>query len=76
MDENKNIVPFDLISQIYTGSFLTKEQAEQFKDIFKNLTLVVRCKDCKNQYDPIHCQMYSEGMKTPDDWYCADGERR
>ena len=37
---------------------------------------VVRCKDCKYRWDPIQCDMYSEGMVTPDDWFCADGERR
>ena len=37
---------------------------------------VVRCQDCKYRFDSIRCQMYSEGMKTPDSWYCADGERR
>ena len=49
MDENKNVVPFDVIPQIYTGSFLTKEQAEQFKEAFKDMTVVVRCKDCKHR---------------------------
>jgi len=37
---------------------------------------VVRCKHCKYRRDPLRCQMDSEGMPTPDDWYCADGERR
>jgi hypothetical protein len=39
-----------------------------------NKELVI-CKHCKYRWDPIRCQMYSEGMKTPDDWYCADGEK-
>ena len=37
---------------------------------------VVRCKDCVNRHDPINCRMFSEGMDTSDDWFCADGERR
>ena len=37
---------------------------------------VVRCKNCKFWHDPISCQMYSEGMETGEDWFCADGERR
>ena len=41
-----------------------------------NVVRVVRCKDCKHRWHSINCQMYSEGMKTPDDWYCADGEQR
>lgn len=36
---------------------------------------LVMCKHCKHRWDPIRCQMYSEGMSTPDDWYCADGEK-
>lgn len=36
---------------------------------------LVMCKHCKYRWDSIGCQMYSEGMKTPDDWYCADGEK-
>lgn len=35
---------------------------------------LVMCKHCKYRWDPIGCQMYSEGMSTSDDWYCADGE--
>jgi hypothetical protein len=37
---------------------------------------IVRCKECVNRHDPINCRMYSEGMDTPDGWFCADGERR
>lgn len=36
---------------------------------------LIRCKDCKFRWDALNCQMYSEGMKTGDDWFCADGER-
>lgn len=41
-----------------------------------NMVEVVRCKDCKYRDDAIRCQLDSEGLKTPDDWFCADGERR
>lgn len=37
---------------------------------------VVRCKDCEFWHDSLGCQLYSEGLKTPEDWFCADGERR
>jgi hypothetical protein len=36
---------------------------------------IVRCKDCKWWHDAIQCSMYSEGMDTSSDWFCADGER-
>ena len=36
---------------------------------------IVRCGECKHRKDSIQCPLYSEGMETADDWYCADGER-
>ena len=36
---------------------------------------LIRCKNCVNRHDPINCKMYSEGMDTSDDWFCADGKR-
>lgn len=41
-----------------------------------NAPELIRCKYCVNRHDSINCKMYSEGMDTPDDWFCADGERR
>ena len=51
------------------------------KDVFeeddeREAVKIVRCKDCQYRFDAIRCQIYSEGMKTNDDWFCADGERR
>ena len=37
---------------------------------------IVRCKDCKHWHDPLTCLLDSEGLKTTEDWFCADGERR
>lgn len=36
---------------------------------------LVMCKHCRYRWDSIGCRMYSEGMSTPDNWYCADGEK-
>ena len=36
---------------------------------------LVMCKHCKLRRNPIKCQIYAEGMSTPDNWYCADGEK-
>ena len=33
---------------------------------------LVRCKDCKRK-DTLSCP---KAPKRPDDWFCADGERR
>lgn len=45
-------------------------------ELLKAQEAVARCKDCKYWHDSIRCQMYSEGMETGEDWFCADGERR
>jgi len=36
---------------------------------------LVRCRECKHRKDSIQCPLCSEGIKTADDWFCADGER-
>ena len=37
---------------------------------------VVRCKDCKKR-DSWECWQHFFGrIKIPDDWFCADGERK
>lgn len=37
---------------------------------------LVRCKDCK-KHDTYDCSItYLTTQKTPNDWYCADGERK
>ena len=67
----------DQMPQLHTGSFLTKEQAEQFRDAFKNLTVVVRCKDCKNLgYTNSHWFCKWLNRCVDEDWFCADGERK
>lgn len=37
---------------------------------------LVRCKDCLWRHDSLNCNMYSEGMDTPGNWYCADGDNK
>ena len=36
---------------------------------------VVRCGECKH-YGTAECDMEYYGNHMPEDWYCADGERR
>ena len=45
-------------------------------ELLREQETVARCKDCKYWHDPIRCQMYSEGMLTDGNWFCADGEKR
>ena len=35
---------------------------------------IVRCKYCVNRHNSLNCKMFSEGMDTSDDWFCADGK--
>lgn len=37
---------------------------------------LIWCGECKYRNDAIMCPMRSEGMDTPDDWFCADGKRK
>ena len=38
--------------------------------------ILVRCKDCKKR-NSWECWQYFFGrIKIPEDWYCADGERK
>lgn len=58
------------------------DEDQDKKDIHGGYPLIeprlelVRCKDCKFWHDSINCQLYSEGMATGRNWFCADGERR
>ena len=73
-------VPFDSMPPLIKGSFLTKEQAEKLKEPFKDVVLVVRCKDCKHKEGSVSpsweawCNRLHCGCDL--DWFCADGERR
>lgn len=73
-------VEFNDFPKPITGSFLTNEQAEQFKNAFKDFVQVIRCKDCIHggidsaSYPHYWCSPHSEYHEA--DWYCADGERR
>ena len=63
----------------YERHAMDDEEIQSLNDaimLLKEQEAIVRCKDCKYRYDSINCQLDSEGLKTPDDWYCADGKRR
>ena len=53
--------------------FLTPEKAEQ---LLKEHPQIIRCRYCANRHDSINCRMFSEGMDTSDNWFCADGKRK
>lgn len=40
---------------------------------------LIRCRDCirRGTYDcPVHVGCGVDGYDEPDDWFCADGERK
>lgn len=68
-------VPYDSMPRPISGLFLSKEQQEKLKEPFKNMVIIVRCKECKHGTpgacgDGIDC----DGVWHNDDWFCADGE--
>ena len=43
--------------------------------LLKERVEVIRCKDCTFRNE-INCPLYYRRSEFPDNWYCADGERR
>ena len=67
MDNRKTV---EKIVEIYEDSLADWE---------RDLPELVRCKDCKHQYEyrTGSCPYYTTyGSIPPDDWYCADGVRK
>lgn len=68
----------DLGTELTNAVELIHKKNERIEKLLKEMEAVVRCKDCKHRgtYD---CPIYvgGDGMcSEPDDWFCADGERR
>lgn len=63
-------------------NLITAGEYEKIIELFKDVKVVVRCKDCKHQdpdrvNDGSGCYVCRKGHGwKPDDWFCADGERR
>lgn len=54
---------------------ISADQVVEFLKERGTLVEVVRCGECTHRKDSIQCPLYSEGIETADDWFCADGER-
>lgn len=75
-------VPYGELPKPHTGSFLTAKEIESFKDAFKDIVRVVRCKDCEHCYFASN-RVQNErsyacgkhGIDVTPNWFCADGER-
>ena len=69
---------FDVWIDEYTGcSWFKEDKVRQAKEdalaLIKGQPQIVRCKDCKREYNELKCPC---GGYRPDDWFCADGERK
>ena len=53
-----------------------REEIKWLRGMLKEQEAIIRCEDCTNRHDSINCQMYSEGIDTSDDWFCADGKHK
>lgn len=59
---------FNCLNNVTRAIALLKEQDE-----------LVRCKYCERRETyqcPVHVGYSDDGYDEPDDWFCADGERR
>lgn len=63
-------------------NLITLGEFEKKIEPLKDVEIVVRCKDCKHQdpdrlNDGSGCYVCRKGHGwKPDNWFCADGERR
>ena len=60
----------------YYGKGCTESLKNDILELLKEQEAVVRCKDCKFRKGWNHCRIAFGSTQTPDDWYCADGERK
>ena len=70
--------PYYEACQKYEGRVIFQPLMRDTLALLKEQLEIVRCKDCKRRgtYD---CPVYvgGDGMYSePDDWFCADGERK
>jgi hypothetical protein len=65
-----------LIDHIKTATDVDPWAKEMAEELLKEQEAVVRCKDCKFRNDWNHCRIAFGSPQTPDDWFCADGERK
>ena len=52
-----------------SGEIMDKDE-----DILEGFPEIVRCRDCKYWEDSENCPVYD--LERPEDWFCADGERK
>ena len=70
---DKKLKPFEVIMRIDPYCL---NNGEEICMKGKGVQIIIRCKDCLYRHDSIMCRMYSEGMDTPDNWFCADGKEK
>ena len=71
-----NVPIQSLIDHIKTAIDVDPWAKEMAEELLKEQPQIVRCCDCK-KHDTDDCHItYLTTQKTPNDWFCADGERR
>jgi len=53
-----------------------QDRAEYLEDKLKEQPQIVRCKDCKHHKKDTCSADAGMAFPPPDDWFCADGERK
>ena len=59
----------------YYGNGCARKLKEDVLALLKEQPEIVRCKDCK-YHDEEDGKNFCDCGNRPDDWFCADGERR
>ena len=67
-------------------NLITAGEYEKIIELFKDVKVVVRCKDCKHLFDGEHTKNCCDALmekagwlkeiSVSPGWFCADGERR
>ena len=73
----KHNVPIQsLIDHIKTAVDVDPWAKEMAEELLKEKEAVVRCKDCKHHRKDTCSADAGIAVPPPDDWFCADGERK
>ena len=71
--------PFEMIMRMEYGGAVADGDAMKVCILAKTIAELVRCKDCKyreqEEIGMVYCPNVIGGW-TPNDWFCADGERK
>ena len=67
------------VGEVGMKEYIVRYENEYLQLLPNKMQELVRCKDCKRRetYDcPVHIGCSVDGYDEPDDWFCAEGERK